>query len=35
VDSRIVGHYSELVAWQQGENQELDEELARDFTTTT
>jgi hypothetical protein len=35
VDSRIVGHYSELVSWQQGENQELDEELARDFTTTT
>ena len=35
VDSRIVGHYADLVTWQQGMNQEVDEELARDFTTTT
>lgn len=35
VDSRIVGHYAQVAAWQQGANQEIDKELARDFTRTS
>jgi hypothetical protein len=34
VDSRIVGHYSEYVEWQQGEGVEVDQEVVADFVPT-